>query len=81
MPESVKGYKPGRENVHAGKGEFYLLRYGKYVIAMNTTTNKTFDFVGPQHAGMIRELVSKKNVASSQKISVLPRSTVVLYLQ
>merc|ERR1711879_408131 len=75
LPDDVlKNFKPGKENIFAGKGQFYTLRYGPYVIAMNMTTNKTFDLTVPQHTGIIKELVSQKTVKTHDKLSVTPRS-------
>ena len=73
-------FRPGDENVYAGKGEFYTLRYGDYLIGMNTTTDKTFDLPVPADAKPARELVSKKSLASGTPIQIEPRSTVVLWM-
>jgi hypothetical protein len=79
VPAGVK-FRPGDENVYAGKGEFYTLRYGDYLIGMNTTTDKTFDLPVPADAKPARELVSKKSLASGTPIQIEPRSTVVLWM-
>tara|TARA_Y100001933_G_scaffold265285_1_gene340135 strand:- start:59796 stop:62084 length:2289 start_codon:yes stop_codon:yes gene_type:complete len=82
LPDDVlKNFKPGKENIFAGKGQFYTLRYGPYVIAMNMTTNKTFDLTVPQHTGIIKELVNKTTAKPNDTLNIKPRSTVVLYLQ
>lgn len=72
-------FKPGQESVYAGKGDFYTLRYGPYLIGMNMTTNKSFDLAGPEGAN-VKELVSKTNAPSSAVKKVGPRSTVVFYV-
>ncbi|HBF35136.1 TPA: hypothetical protein DDW35_11305, partial [Candidatus Sumerlaeota bacterium] len=46
VPADVK-YKPGDENVYAGKGSFYTLRYGNYLICMNMTEAKNFELKVP----------------------------------
>ena len=46
MPPGVK-FKPGDENIYAGKGTFYTLRYGPYLIGMNCTTDRTFELHVP----------------------------------
>lgn len=79
IPDGVS-FKPGQENLFAGRGDFYQLRYGSYLIAMNMSTDKTFEFKMPDHAGEIRNLVSTKTVTVSSVIKVAPRTTVVLHL-
>lgn len=76
----VNSFKPGDESIYAGKGDFYTLRYGRYVIAMNMSADRQFDFTVPDHQGRITELVSKKIVKTGKKISIDPRTTVVLYI-
>ncbi len=73
-------FKPGKESVYAGKGDFYTLRYGPYLIAMNLTTDKTFDLAVPRNAAPIRELVSKSSAPGGSVKRVGPRSTVVFYM-
>ena len=79
IPDGVK-FKPGDENVYAGKGGFYTLRYGDYLIGMNLTTDKTYELKAPAIAGTAKELVSGKTVPLDGPINVAPRSTMVLYL-
>jgi hypothetical protein len=68
----------GAASPYAGKAEFYNLRYGPFAVAMNTTTDKSFDVTAPVQGGL-RELVSQRAVAPGERIVVGPRSTVVLY--
>lgn len=75
IPDGV-AFKPGDENIYAGKAEFYQLRYGPYFIAMNTTADKTFDYTASANA---RSLVAKQDVKAGQVLKVGSRSTVVLY--
>ena len=56
--------------------DFYVLRFGRYLIAMNTTEARTFEFDVPGDGW--RDLVSKKN-ASTGKMKVGALSTVVLW--
>lgn len=72
-------FKPGAESVYAGKGDFYLLRYGDYLIAMNTSATKPESFEVPIDFVGARDLVrpDKATVAAGQK-AVKPRSTVIL---
>jgi hypothetical protein len=73
-------YRPGDENVFAGKGTFYTLRYGPYLIGMNCTMDRTFE-LPPQQNGpaVAKELVSGKEVSVRSPITVKPRSTLVLW--
>lgn len=80
VPEGV-AYKSGQENVHAGKGDFYLLRYGDYLIAMNTSETIPADFEVPtQFAEAIDLVRSAEAPAGSGPRAVKPRSTVILRL-
>jgi hypothetical protein len=76
------GFKPGQENVYAGKGDFYTLRYGRYLIGMNCSKEKTFALRVPEgEAGkQAAEMVSRKTITLAEKLDVAPRSTVVLHL-
>ena len=78
IPAGVK-FKPGDESVYAGKAEFYTLRYGNYLIGMNTGAEKTFELKPPVGAGEAKELVSGKTVKLTAPLKVAPRSTVVLW--
>jgi hypothetical protein len=78
IPDGIE-FKPGQENIHAGRGDFYQLRYGPYLIAMNMSADKTFDLKTPEHAGSIRNLVTSKEVIPGGTARVGPHSTVVYY--
>jgi hypothetical protein len=80
IPEGIK-FKPGDESIYAGKGEFYRLRYGPYLIGMNMTRDKTFELKVSEGMKPVKELVSKRaGIAAGSTEKVGPRSTVVLYL-
>ena len=72
-------FKPGDENVYAGKANFYTLRYGNYLIGMNLTTDKTLELKTPIGVSEAKELVSGKIVKLDAPLKIAPRSTVVLY--
>ena len=72
-------FGPGDESVYAGKGEFYALRYGNYLIGMNMTTDKMFELKTPDDIKEARELVSGKTLLLGAALKVQPRSTVVLW--
>ena len=78
IPAGVK-FKPGDENVYAGKANFYTLRYGNYLIGMNLTTDKTLELKTPIGVSEAKELVSGKIVKLDAPLKIAPRSTVVLY--
>ena len=73
-------FEIGKENPYAGKADFYRLRYGPYLIGMNTTKNKTFDLPIPAGVQRAPELISGKTRTLKGPITVGPMSTVVLYL-
>lgn len=79
LPEGVR-FRPGDESVHAGKAAFYTLRYGAYLIAMNTTKDRTFSLTPPVGVPTAQELVSNRSLALDAPIKVGPRSTVILRL-
>lgn len=79
IPDGV-AFKAGQENIHAGRGDFYQLRYGQYLIAMNMSADKSFEMNAPQHPGKIRNLVTGKAVEPGARAKIGPRSTVVLHL-
>lgn len=78
IPEGIK-FEPGWENVYAGKGDFYTLRYGKYLIAMNCTKDRSFDLTIPK-AKEVTDFPSKKIVKEST-LSIKPLTTVVLIVE
>lgn len=80
IPDGIV-FKPGQENLHAGRGDFYQLRYGAYLIAMNMSACKTFDLAVPSHEGKIRALAGAKDVKAGSRLKVAPRTTVVLHFE
>ena len=78
IPSDEK-FKPGDENVHAGRANFYVLKYGPYTIAMNSTSNKTFTLTAPGEQRQVTNLVTKARVRPGEKIAIAPMSTTILY--
>jgi len=78
IPDGVK-FKSGDESVYAGKGDFYTLRYGDYLVGMNMTTDRTFELKTPAEIAVAKELVSGKTIQLGAPLPVAPRSTVVLF--
>lgn len=77
VPEGIN-YQPGWENIHAGRADFYTLRYGKYLIAMNTTTDRSYELEVPK-AKKVLDFPTKQPV-KELKLTVEPRTTVVLLI-
>lgn len=80
IPDGIS-FKPGQENLFAGRGDFYQLRYGPYLIAMNMSADKEFETKVPDHPGKIRNLVARTPVVAGKAIKVGPRATVVLHFE
>jgi hypothetical protein len=78
IPEGV-AFKPGQESIHAGRGDFYRLRHGPYLIAMNMSAGKTFELAVPAGGGVIRDLAAARDVSPGSLLKVGPRSTVILH--
>ena len=79
LPEGVR-FRPGDESVYAGKASFCTLRYGAYLIATNTTKDRTFSLTPPVGVTTSQELVSNRPFALDAPVKVGPRSTVILLL-
>lgn len=79
IPDGTK-FKPGDESPYAGRAEFYRLRYGPYLITMNTTQGKTFELPMPAGVKQAPELISGKTMKFKGSMQVGPMSTVVLYM-
>jgi hypothetical protein len=76
----VGNFHPGDENSYAGKGEFYALRYGPYLIGMNCAKNATYNLSIPSDVHSAQELVSRQTIHLGTSLAVKPFSTVVLFL-
>ncbi len=73
-------FQPGKELPFAGRAEFYQLRFGHFLIAMNTTKDQTFEVTPPPGLKASLDLVSKQPVSLDAPLKVGPRSTVVLLI-
>ncbi len=78
IPDGVM-FQPGDESIYAGKGDFYTLRYGAYLVGMNLTTDRTFELKTPAEIASAKELISGKTIQLGAPLPVAPRSTVVLF--
>lgn len=80
LPEGVKDFRPGQENVYAGKGDFYRCRYGPYLIGMNCTDEKTFELTLPEDApAEAKDVMSGEIRQLDGPLTVEPGQTIVLY--
>ncbi|WP_326731730.1 Tat pathway signal sequence domain protein [Streptomyces phaeochromogenes] len=68
----------GVEKVLVGKAPFYLLDYAGYIVAMNTTTDRTITHRLPG-TGAAVNLRTGRPVALGRDLKVPPLTTVVLY--
>jgi hypothetical protein len=73
-------FKPGDESPYAGRAEFYQLRYGNFLIGMNSTKDKSFPLAPPAGVHSAPDLMTGKTVSLDGPVTVAPMSTVVLYL-
>lgn len=80
VPDGIR-FKPGQENFYAGKGDFYRLQYGKYLIGMNCTTDQHFELEIPKGYKKVIDLTDAKKSIIASKVSIAPRMTVVLLLE
>jgi hypothetical protein len=80
IPAGVR-FTPGDENAYAGRASFYVLRYGPYLVGMNTTSDRTFDLKLPPDAKSAQALVSRgSDGVPGAIVKVGPRSTQVYYI-
>jgi hypothetical protein len=79
MPAGLK-FRPGDESPYAGRGSFYRLRYGDYLIGMNCTKEKSYELTVPAGFEKVPELISGKAVILNGPVRVPPESTMVFYL-
>lgn len=80
VPDGVKNFKPGHENIFAGKGDYYELAYKDYLMAMNAHKLKTFEFQLPSD-GKYVALTDGKIYNGGSTIKLNPMTTVVLKLK
>ncbi len=77
VPETVP-FRPGQENVFAGRALYYELNYGAYIVAMNASEQKTFELTVPDK-GKYLNLTADGKPVQTRKLLIAPMSTVVLY--
>ncbi|NEB02886.1 Tat pathway signal sequence domain protein [Streptomyces sp. SID13726] len=80
IPDPTLGvHFDGVETMLVGRAPFYLCEYGDYLIAMNTSTDKTVTLPARQDFGPARDLATGKNIGAGQRPRLGPLSTLVLY--
>jgi hypothetical protein len=80
VPAGV-AFKPGDENVYAGRADFYTLRYGQYLIGMNMTADRTYDLAIPETGAVQATALEPRDAQIRDgNVKVGPQSTAVLYL-
>ncbi|MFO1451005.1 MAG: hypothetical protein U1F61_22800 [Opitutaceae bacterium] len=70
----------GKWGPFVGKAAFYWLRYGDYLVAINTTETTTHSLPLPAGQARALDLVSGKTVPLGSDLPVGPLTSVVLYL-
>jgi hypothetical protein len=79
-PGDASEPKYGTWGPFVGKAAFYWLRYGDYVIGINTTENRSYPLPTPSGFTQAPDLASGKALDLRHEVKVGPRTTVVLYL-
>lgn len=80
VPDPAVGvHFEGVETMLVGRAPFYLCEYGDYLIAMNTSTDRTYTLPARQDFGPARDLATGQIVGPGLRPKVGPRSTLVLY--
>ncbi len=81
LPDDAKPVAAGQWGPLMGLASYYELRYGDYLIAVNTTEDQSYDVIVPAEAtNEAVDLVTKSAVSAGQKCTLGPRSTLVIYL-
>jgi len=70
----------GQQNPYVGRASFYILQYGRYLIGMNASDDKSYGMRAPDGVTSAKDLISGKTLAIQGPVQISPHSTVVLYL-
>ncbi len=85
VPDPALGVDfPGVETLFVGRAEFYRCAYGRYLIGMNTSIDRTYrlttrDRDGGWARGQARNVATGEQVRLGRVIELPPRTTVVLH--
>lgn len=77
-PADAREFAVGEESPFAGRAAFYRCEYGPYLIAMNTSRDRTYTF-STKGFGASVDLASGAKVEGNAELRVKPGSTTVLY--
>ncbi|MBS1368484.1 MAG: hypothetical protein HPZ91_00885 [Lentisphaeria bacterium] len=77
IPDGVS-FKPGQESPYAGRGDFYRLAYGPYLVGQNTTAGRIFKLTIPEGKLSYRQLPTGRTFKPGETVEVGPMSTAVL---
>lgn len=77
-PDDAKSPKYGDWGPFVGKAAFYSLHYGRHLIGMNTTEDRTYTLQVPAGVKQAKDLVSGKVMDVSKPVQIAPLSTVIL---
>jgi hypothetical protein len=69
----------GVEEMLVGHAPFYVMQYGPYLVAMNSSSDTTFTLPQRHGFGAGADLATGKVYGAGTKIPIGPRSTLVLY--
>lgn len=78
MDPALGGTTVGIEQIEVGRAPCYELAYAGYLVAMNTTRDRTFTYRSG-HTGVGVDLVTGKRIRLDRPVRVGPRSTVVWF--
>lgn len=77
-PDDANSPKYGEFGPFVGMAAFHSIRYGPFLIGINTTRNKTYPLPIPAGFKATRDLASGRPVANAATVAVGPLSSVVL---
>ena len=79
-PDDAKSPAYGELGPFVGLASFYSLRYGDYLIGLNTTDSQAYTLAVPPGISSATDLVTGKSLDLGSGVPVGPRRTVVLHL-
>ena len=77
-PDDATSPKYGDWGPFVGKAAFYSLHYGRHLIGMNTTEDRTYTLQVPAGVKQAKDLVSGKTMELGKPIPIPPLTTVIL---
>ncbi|WP_367765539.1 hypothetical protein [Arthrobacter sp. HS15c] len=80
-PSDVPVMPVGKESPFAGRAAFYQCEYGPFLIAMNSSADRTYSFTPSAGFGVSVNLATGEMVQQSKELKVAPGTTVVLRRQ